>query len=434
MRKRDTNENCRGNYSLSTKLVFGFCLGTLFGYLFNQFSLADSAVFQAYLGPALEFVGEIFIKSLKAIVVPIVFFSLITGAANMPLKESGRFGARLMGLYLLTSVIATIVGLIVALQFAPGKDLAMIFTSQQSVGSIAEKITSPQDQGIFSAFLSALDNPFASLSNGNFLGFILFAITFGFALSKLREQEKSKSLTSFLDALETINKALMVIVHWVMEIAPYAIAALAFHNFSIYGGKLIGPYLKTVLGIVIAVLFMILGVYGMIVYLSKRMSVFEFLRLIKVPMITAFATRSSAATLPASIEATTDNLHVPKGFANFSLPIGATVNMDGVCVHLPMFAILAANIYGIEIEFMQLVTLTISTVLAAVGAGGVPGGSLMLLFMILTNLGLNDQQISLIVAIALGVNPILDMFETMNNVTGDIACTFAAAPLIKDDH
>ena len=136
-----------------------------------------------------------------------------------------------------------------------------------------------------------------------------------------------------------------------------------------------------------------------------------------------FVTRSSAATLPVSFRAM-DEAGVPRAISSFSLPLGATVNMDGVCVHLPVFAILAANMFGLELTAVQLLTLVVSVMFASVGAGGVPGGSVFLLFMVLDNMGLAPDQTAMIVALALGINPILDMFETCCNVTGDNVCTY----------
>jgi len=141
----------------------------------------------------------------------------------------------------------------------------------------------------------------------------------------------------------------------------------------------------------------------------------------------AFITRSSAATLPVSIKTAEEELKIRNELASFSLPLGATINMDGVCVHLPMFAVLAANMFDIKLTLTSLVVLVITTVLSSIGAGGVPGGSLMLLFIILQTMGLSSQQVAVIVALALGINPILDMFETMNNITGDLVCSYAVA-------
>jgi len=141
----------------------------------------------------------------------------------------------------------------------------------------------------------------------------------------------------------------------------------------------------------------------------------------------ALVTRSSAATLAVSIRTAEQRLGVRNELAGFSLPLGATINMDGVCVHLPMFAVLAANMFGIHLTTSGLAVLVITTVLASIGAGGVPGGSLMLLFVILETMSLQTEQVAMVVALALGINPVLDMFETMNNVTGDLVCTYVVA-------
>ncbi|MBE6405392.1 MAG: dicarboxylate/amino acid:cation symporter, partial [Lentisphaerae bacterium] len=143
----------------------------------------------------------------------------------------------------------------------------------------------------------------------------------------------------------------------------------------------------------------------------------------KEAIFTAFLTRSSAATLPCSFRVM-DSLNIRRELSSFSLPLGATINMDGVCVHLPVFAILAVNIFGIDLSMGQLAILVLSVVLASVGAGGIPGGSVFLLFMVLSNLGLDEAQTATVVALAIGINPLLDMFETACNVTGDNVCTY----------
>ena len=162
---------------------------------------------------------------------------------------------------------------------------------------------------------------------------------------------------------------------------------------------------------------------------TLKVNPFKVLMKIKEPMLTAFVTRSSAAALPVSLRVAKEDLKISENISSFALPLGSTINMDGVCIHLPMFAILAANMFGVKVTFVSLSVLVLTTVLASVGAGGVPGGSLMLLFIILQNMKLSPDQIAIIVGLALGINPILDMFETMNNVTGDIVCTYSVAKL-----
>jgi Na+/H+-dicarboxylate symporter len=230
-----------------------------------------------------------------------------------------------------------------------------------------------------------------------------------------------------VDFAGNLNRILFVMVDWIMDYAPIGILTLTIVNFTKYGPDLAGPYFNIAIGVIIGIGLMIFVVYTGLIALLTRTNPFRFFKFAQEAMITAFVTRSSGATLPVSLKTAIDDLKIRKELAEFSLPLGATVNMDGVCIHLPMFAILAANLFGVELAFSSLLVLVITTVLAAVGAGGVPGGSLMLLFIILNSMGLDETQISQVVAFALGINPILDMFETMNNVTGDLSCTYIVA-------
>jgi len=189
----------------------------------------------------------------------------------------------------------------------------------------------------------------------------------------------------------------------------------------------VGPYVRVTLGVVLGIIVMVFGVYPVLLWVVTRHNPLSVLRQIKEPMIMAFITRSSAATLPVSIRTAQEQLKIRNELASFSLPLGATINMDGVCVHLPMFAVLAANMFDIKLTLGSLVLLVMTTVLSSIGAGGVPSGSLMLLFIILETMGLSGEKVAIIIALALGINPILDMFETMNNVTGDLICSYAVA-------
>jgi Na+/H+-dicarboxylate symporter len=274
------------------------------------------------------------------------------------------------------------------------------------------------------------ENPFKALAEGNFLAVIVFAILTGLALRVILDEtsgEESASFGMILNLAATMNRILFVLVEWIMDYAPIGIFALTIVNFTQYGPDLAGPYFNIGIGIIVGIALMIFVVYSAMIYFFAGKSPLEFFKFAQEAMITAFVTRSSGASLPITLKTAIDDLKIRRELADFALPLGATVNMDGVCIHLPMFAILAANIFGIDLGFSSLLILVITTVLAAVGAGGIPGGSLMLLFIILNSMGLNEQQISQIVAFALGINPILDMFETMNNVAGDLTCTYVVA-------
>ena len=171
---------------------------------------------------------------------------------------------------------------------------------------------------------------------------------------------------------------------------------------------------------------MVLVVYPVAIALFCRENPYKVLLRLREAILTAFVTRSSAATLPVSFRVM-DGMGVDRALSGFSLPMGATVNMDGVCVHLPVFVILAANMFGHELSVVQIATLCLSIMFASIGAGGIPGGSVFLLFMVLENMGLPAEEVMLVVALALGINPILDMFETCCNVAGDNVCTYIVA-------
>lgn len=375
--------------------------------------------------------GNILVKMLKMIVIPVIFLSLIAGAASLPTKEFGKIGVKVIVWYLLTSLFAAIVGSFLALGFNPGGGTSKAEWAQL-IQTESVEVVENTGSSLVDVFLGMFENPFAALSNGNFLAIIVFAIMFGLGLKVVSDTKggaiKTK-IDGLLDMVEAAKEGIFKIVDWILAYSPIGVFALTSVNFAQYGSALFGPYVMLTLGVVLGILAMMFIVYPVMVAVRLQQNPFTVLAKIREPMLTAFVTRSSAATLPVSLRVAKDNLKVKDSLASFALPLGATINMDGVCVHLPMFAILAANMFGMEIGFVSLAILVVTTVLASVGAGGVPGGSLMLLFIILQNMGLDGAQVGIIVGLALGINPVLDMFETMNNVTGDLICTYSVGKM-----
>ncbi|MDD3643838.1 MAG: dicarboxylate/amino acid:cation symporter, partial [Candidatus Krumholzibacteria bacterium] len=281
--------------------------------------------------------------------------------------------------------------------------------------------------------IGMFQNPFQALSSGNFLAIIVFAVLFGLSIRIVMEAAddpgRVRQMEMVLDFLSGVRDAIFKMVDWILEYAPIGVLALSIVNFGVYGPNIAGPYVSVTIGVVFGILCMTLVVYPVLLALVARRNPFRIMKNMEQAIITAFITRSSAATLPVTLRTAGERLGIRNELSSFSLPLGATINMDGVCVHLPMFAVLAANMFGVDLGIGRLVILVITTVLASIGAGGVPGGSLMLLFIILGNMGLDGAQTAVIVALALGINPILDMFETANNVTGDMVCTYAVAAM-----
>jgi Na+/H+-dicarboxylate symporter len=329
--------------------------------------------------------------------------------------------------YFATSVFATVFGVALAWIMNPKIGGAENLASDYMKG--AEKITSSGAANSFGDFIVGIfQNPFAALAEGQFLPIIVFAIAFGLAARCIIDAagENAAPVRAMITVVDGAQHAMFKLIDWVMLYFPIGVFALSFANFAQNGTLLFGPYLRIVLCVIVGVAAMMFVIYPLAILLFCRENPLKAFRKIRPAMLTAFVTRSSAATLPVSFRSM-DDLGVSRSLSGFSLPMGATVNMDGVCVHLPVFVILAANIFGYDLSFAQIAMLCLSIMFASVGAGGIPGGSLFLLFMVLEGMGLQPDQVTLVVALALGINPILDMFETSCNVTGDNVCTYIVA-------
>ena len=356
------------------RIVTAFILGIAAGILCSRLTAVyGEGVAECVTGILAPF-GTVLIAMLKMVVIPIIFFSLVTGAASLPLKQFGKLGLMVVVWYFLTSVFAA----------------------------------------AFGTGLAYLMDP--AMENGNALS--------GSLLSA--KQQMSGAVEKLLEILDAALHVSYQIIDWVMEYFPVGVFALTTVNFTLYGPELFGPYLQIAGCVVLGVLMMIFLIYPLLVLLLCRENPYRLLNKLKEPIITAFLTRSSAATLPISLR-TAAELRIRPELSGFALPLGATVNMDGACIHLPVFAVLAVNMFGLPFGIFQILFLIFSVVLASIGAGGIPGGSIFLLFLVLTNLGLPDAQVAMVVALAIGINPLLDMFETACNVTGDNICNYIVA-------
>lgn len=428
------------NISLILRIIVCFIVGSLIGgalWYLSQRTAGAELTFPTASERAIPYIspfGQVFVQMLKMIVVPIIFFSLVVGASSLPIRRFGRIGLKTILWYLFCSVMAAVLGTCLALAINPGSG-ADLDAWQKLVGikgvqadDIAREAAG---EGTLSQILLNLfRNPFEALATGNFLPIIVFAIMFGLAMRVSIEaggEQRTSRLELLGNLLEACRDAMFKLVDWILEYSPIGVLALTIVNFAVYGPSIVGPYVSVTIGVVLGITTMVFIVYPVLLWIVTRRNPLEVLKRIREPMIVAFITRSSAATLPVSIKTAEEELKIRNELASFSLPLGATINMDGVCVHLPMFAVLAANMFDIELSIGSLTLLVITTVLSSIGAGGVPGGSLMLLFIILETMGLSSQQVAVIVALALGVNPILDMFETMNNITGDLVCSYTVA-------
>ena len=413
---------------LVARILIGFVAGTAIGLLLSECCSPETTQkIVQYVTPF----GAVLVAMLKAVVYPIILFSLIAGAAALPLRKSGRVGGAVLLWYTATSLFATVFGVLMAYMLNPSLKGADAVAAGHLAG--AKAMAGGASSGTIPDFILGLfQNPFAALSNGQFLPVIVFAIAFGLAARSLldaladKDSRTVRSVETLLAVIDGAQRVSFKLIDWVVLYFPIGVFALSISNFATNGTLLFGPYVRITLCVVTGVLAMVFVVYPLAIAAFCRENPYRILFRLREAVLTAFVTRSSAATLPVSFRVM-DGLGVDRTLSSFSLPMGATVNMDGVCVHLPVFVILAANMFGHDLSVIQIATLCLSIMFASIGAGGIPGGSVFLLFMVLENMGLPSEQVMLIVALALGINPILDMFETCCNVTGDNVCTYIVA-------
>ena len=374
-----------------------------------------------------EWIGLLFLALIKMVVVPLVFFSLVVGVASLgDFKALGRLGGRTIGYFMMTTVMALVIGVGLANLTKPGKllspeDRAQLLSSYgDDVGGTVENASkaptlTEQLVGIVPK------NPFEALTKGNMLQIIFFALMLGVALTMMKP-ERSQLV---VDVFSRLNDAMVMLVHIAMALAPFGVAALLFKVVGSTGLSVLIALAVYGIVVVVGLLMHTFLTYGSVIRFGARLPVFQFLGAIKEALLVAFSTSSSSATLPVTMEACEENVNVSPKITSFVLPLGATVNMDGTALYQGVAAIFIAQIYGMDLSVADQTTIVVSATLASVGAAGVPGAGMITLAMVLTAIGVPTEGLALI----LGVDRLLDMFRTTTNVVGDSTATAFMARL-----
>jgi len=370
-------------------------------------------------------VGDLFMRMLKMVIVPLVFASLLCGVAGLgDVRKLGRMGGRTFGIYLLTTAVAVTIGLLCAHVISPGDfvdaaDKAKLIAQFEgsAAGKAGSAAAAPSTMENILAIVPT--NPIASLSQGNMLQIIFFAVIFGIALTMLGEGEGRVVVTFF----DKVQNAMVVVIHIVMSIAPYGVAALVLKVIGTSGASVLGALLVYSVAVVVGLLLHAAIVYGLIVKVIARLSLFDFLKAIRPAQLIAFSTSSSSATLPVSLEVAEENLNISKATSSFVLPLGSTVNMDGTALYQGVAAVFIAQVFGMDLTIGDQLAIVLAATMASVGAAGVPGAGMVTLAMVLTASGIPEVGLALI----LGMDRLLDMFRTAINVTGDLSVTAAIA-------
>lgn len=406
---------------LHWKIIIGMILGVIFGLI------AISMGWDQFTSDWIKPFGTIFINLLKLIAVPLVFASLIKGVASLSdISKLSRIGSKTIALYLVSTVLAVITGLLIVNTLQPGKH----FSEEKRI-EFKEKYASKtevkmqaaaqvKDQGPLQFLVDIVPQNFmkASTNNKNMLQVIFFAILFGIAMIMLPD-EKTQYVKGFFDG---VNEVILQIVDIIMMTAPYGVfALLASLMVDFSDGDLnnvielfsaLGLYS---LAVVSGLLIMILVVYPTILRLFTKMNYLNFFKGIMPAQMLAFSTSSSAATLPVTMERCEDYLGVSEEVSSFVLPLGATINMDGTSLYQAVAAVFIAQAFGIDLDLTQQLTIVLTATLASIGAAAVPGAGLVMLVIVLGAVGMDPEGVALIFA----VDRILDMLRTVVNVTGD---------------
>ncbi|MFJ5965613.1 dicarboxylate/amino acid:cation symporter [Bacillus sp. NPDC093026] len=398
---------------LATKIIIALILGAITGLLLNIFAPNVFKALDPYLFTPL---GQIFLNLIKMLVVPIVFFSITLGVAGLgDPKKLGRIGAKSISYFLVTTTFAIIIAMSLALLIKPGS-----FGSFDTKGAEYKPEEAPSMAETLLNIIPA--NPVQSLVEGNMLQIIVFCIFLGLGIAML-----GKKTEGLLKLFEQGNELMMYLVGVVMKFAPFGtfgLIATAIGSQGLDAIKAMGLYFSVVL---IALVLHFFLTYGSTVAILAKRNPMAFFKDFSPAMVVAFSTSSSNAVLPVSMETAQKKLKVPEPISSFVQPLGATINMDGTAIMQGVATIFIAQVFGVELTLMQLVTVVLTAVLASIGTAGVPGVGLIMLAMVLNSVGLPVEGIALI----LGIDRLLDMARTVVNITGDAACAVIVAETEK---
>lgn len=409
---------------LYTKILLGLILGGVVGFAANIFGL----IWLQNILIAMEPIGTAFIRLITMVVIPLVVASLMVGTASLgDLAKLGRIGGKTVAFYLCTTAVAVTIGLAVSNVVKPGSrinETTRDALASQFEGEAAQRMTlADEAPTVVETLLNIIPrNPVQAAANLDLLPLIFFTIIFAAAISVIAPKRREAVITFF----EGVNDASMVVIDWVMKLAPYAVFALIAAVVARFGTDLLQSLLIYSLTVVVGLGIHLALTYGIAVTFLARLSFPQFLkRVAKAPLV-AFSTSSSNATLPVTMETAEEELGVSKSVSSFVLPLGATINMDGTALYQAVAVMFIAQIYGIEIGIAEQLIVVLTATLASIGAAGVPSAGIITLIIVLNAVGLG-QHVQAGIALILGVDRILDMIRTSVNVTGDLTAAAVVA-------
>lgn len=406
----------RAPISLHTRMFIGFLVGAVAGILANLYA-ADATWLDGLVRYVTDPVGQVFLRLLFMLVMPLVFSALVLGVVEIgDPRALGRIGGKTLVWILVVTTVAVTIGLVAVNVLQPGRGLPPEIGQQL----LAETSARSADIAGRAETISGIDiliniiprNPVAAAANGDLIAVMFFALMFGIAATVIR----SEGTISFVGTVQGIYDICLKLIGWVIQLAPFAVACLLFSITAKLGVDVLQQLARYVGTVVLALGVHFFIVFPLLLRAFGGMSPLAFFRGAQPALLTAFSTSSSSATLPTTLKTAEENLGVPRRVARFVCTLGATANMNGTALFEGVTVLFLAQFFGIELTLVQQVMILALCILGAVGAAGVPGGSLPVIAMILAMFGIPPEGIGLI----LGVDRFLDMCRTVVNVGGDM--------------
>ena len=413
--KKEKNVKEKKKISLTSMIFIALIAGAITGMVLHYLVPDSSVKNDVIVEGVLYVLGQGFIRLMKMLVVPLVFCSLVCGSMAIgDTKKLGNVGGKTLAFYLVTTAVAVAVALGIGTLLRPGIGLDM-----SKIQVNASDIETMESTSLVQTILNIIpDNPIKSLASGEMLQIIVFALIIGVILAKLGE--RAETVSNFISQF---NDIMMEMTMMVMSLAPIGVFSLIARTFATIGFSAFVPLAKYMIAVLIALAIQCFGVYQILLKLFTGLNPVKFIRKFFPVMAFAFSTATSNATIPLSIDTLHKKMGVSKKISSFTIPLGATINMDGTSIMQGVAVMFAAQAFGIHLTPMDYVTVIGTATLASIGTAGIPSVGLVTLTMVFNSVGLPVEAIGII----MGIDRILDMARTAVNITGDAVCTTIVA-------
>lgn len=393
---------------LYVKIFIALFAGIAFGYVLNFMGGVENEIINGYVLPFFQFIGDLFIKLIKMIVVPLVFFCIIDAALSLgDIKKLRSIGIKTIIWFLATGGISATIGLILANIIKPGHGLQL--------GTAETAMEVKELPGIYQTLLDLIpSNPFQALTSGEMMQIIVFSLFLGFAIISI-----GKEAQPLCDIISLCSRTMFKVIDMILGIIPYGVFSLMTVALAKYGVAIFGPVLKFILTDYLACITMSIVGYSIFLSVIGKVNPMKFWRKAFEPWMIAFSTCTSSAALPVSMEVAPKKMGVPRDIASFVLPLGCTAQMNGTCAYFGIVVLFAAQLYGVELSIQQQIMLVVQATFLSVGCAATPQIGLVISLTLMTQMGLPLDAYALVA----GIYRIIDQIHTSTNSVGDLVAS-----------